>query len=214
MTEAGHCAQQAPLVCFDVFMAAVNPNKNEHAHSHCGCGTSEPVGRRSFFKGAATIVLGTAAIIAPIGAAISVMLDPLKRKAKAQGNMVRVASLSSVPADGVPRKFAVISSRTDAWNKFPNTPIGAVYLRRTDEKNVEAFNVVCPHAGGFIDYNTENKCFLCPLHNSSFALDGSIKDPKSPSPRPMDALKVEVRDGEIWVAFQNFLAGTREKIPA
>ena len=30
----------------------------------------------------------------------------------------------------------------------------------------------------------------------------------------MDSLKVEVREGEIWVAFQNFLAGTREKIPA
>lgn len=141
------------------------------------------------------------------------MLDPLHRKGGA-GTFIRVASLNSVPADGIPRKFAIVADRTDAWNQYPNTPIGAVYLRRPDDKTIEAFNVVCPHAGGFIDYNTQQNCFLCPLHDSMFSLDGSIKDPKSPSPRPMDSLKVEVRNNEIWVAFQNFHAGTREKIPA
>jgi Rieske Fe-S protein len=190
-------------------------SKQPDAHANCGCANHAPVGRRSFFKEAATICLGVAAILAPLGAAIAVMFDPLRRKSKAAAsNMVRVASLSSVPADGIPRKFAILADRTDAWNRFPNTPIGAVYLRRPDEKTVEAFNVVCPHAGGFIDYNAQNKCFLCPLHNSAFGLDGSILDPKSPSPRPMDSLKVELRDGEIWVSFQNFLAGTREKTPA
>jgi Rieske Fe-S protein len=193
---------------------AAESNPNPHTHGNCGCAGNGGVGRRGFFKGAATVVLGVAAILAPIGAAVNLLFDPLKRKSPAAANLVRVASLSSVPADGIPRKFAIVADRTDAWNKFPNTPIGAVYLRRTDDKTIEAFNVVCPHAGGFIDYNTQNKCFLCPLHNSSFALDGSIKDPSSPSPRPMDSLKVEVRDGEIWVAFKNFLAGTREKIQA
>lgn len=194
-------------------MSPADPNKTPEPHHNCGCGTHDSAGRRSFFKQAATVVLGAIAVIAPVGAAISVMLDPLRRKG-GTGSFIRVASLNSVPVDGVPRKFAVIADRTDAWNRYPNTPIGAVYLRRPDEKTVEAFNVVCPHAGGFIDYNTQQKCFLCPLHNSKFALDGSIKDPKSPSPRPMDALKVEVRNNEIWVAFRNFRAGTREKIPA
>lgn len=194
-------------------MSPEEPKQNAGAHHQCGCGTHDPAGRRSFFKQAATVVLGAVAVLAPIGAAISVMLDPLRRKG-GTGSFIRVASLSSLPADGVPRKFAVIADRTDAWNRYPNTPIGAVYLRRPDKDTVEAFNVVCPHAGGFIDYNTQQKCFLCPLHNSDFSLDGSIKDPKSPSPRPMDSLKVEVRNNEIWVAFQNFHAGTREKIPA
>jgi menaquinol-cytochrome c reductase iron-sulfur subunit len=189
-------------------------SKEPDAHANCGCAGHNPVGRRGFFKQAAVVIAGVVAILAPIGAAVSVILDPLRRRSKAAENLVRVASLESVPADGVPRKFAILASRTDAWNKFPNTPIGAVYLRRPDDKTIEAFNVVCPHAGGFIDYSAQNKCFLCPLHNSAFKLDGSILDPKSPSPRPMDSLKVEVRDGEIWVAFQNFLAGTREKIPA
>src|SRR4051812_15326899 len=193
-------------------MSPSAPNDKPDAHSHCDCAGS--TGRRGFFKQAATIVLGAIAILAPIGAAISVVFDPLRRNKASNTNFVRITSLNSVPADGLPRKFEVVAERTDAWNKFPHTPIGAVYLRRPDEKTIEAFNVVCPHAGGFIDFNTQQKCFLCPLHNSAFSLNGSIKDPRSPSPRPMDSLKVEVRDGEIWVAFQNFLAGTREKIPA
>lgn len=179
---------------------------------HAGCGCHRPE-RREFFKKAATVFFGAAAILAPVGAAISVLLDPLRRNAKS-GSFVRVASVNAVPNDGVPRKFAIVADRTDAWNKYPNTPVGAVYLRRSKDNQIEALNVVCPHAGGFVDYSAQSKCFLCPLHNSEFALDGSIRDPKSPSPRPMDTLKVEVRDGQIWVAFQNFRAGTREKIPA
>ncbi len=184
-----------------------------HAHTHCGCATTDRPGRREFFKKTLTIVVGMAAILAPIGVAISVLLDPLRRSGKGE-RLVRVASLNAVPIDGTPRKFAVVADRTDAWNKYPNTPIGAVYLRRTGDDKVEALNVVCPHAGGFVDYNAANKCFLCPLHNSEFSLDGTILDPKSPAPRAMDSLKVEIRDGEIWVAFQNFRAGTRDKIPA
>jgi menaquinol-cytochrome c reductase iron-sulfur subunit len=200
---------------FHSCMQASNAKEIAEPAAKCGCAKPLPgtAGRRGFLKKFAAVAIGAAAIIAPIGAALSVLLDPLRRRASGS-NFVRVASLSAVPSDGLPRKFAIVADRTDAWNKFPQTPIGAVYLRRTGEKTIEALNVVCPHAGGFVDYNAQEKCFLCPLHNSAFGLDGSIKDPKSPSPRSMDSLKVEIRDGEIWVAFQNFRAGTRDKIPA
>jgi len=45
-------------------------------------------------------------------------------------------------------------------------------------------------------------------------MDGTIADPKSPSPRALDSLTVKVdADGAVWVAFQNFQAGRRDKIP-
>ena len=44
-------------------------------------------------------------------------------------------------------------------------------------------------------------------------IDGTIADPKSPSPRAMDELEAEVRNGEVWVRFQNFRKGSPEKIP-
>lgn len=174
---------------------------------------SENLPRRSFFKEAAAIVIGGVATMVPAVAGLLVYLDPLRRKGQSTGNAIRVASLGALPNDGRPHKFPVISSRTDAWNKFPATPIGAVYLRRTGEKTVEALNVVCPHAGCFVDFVPSRDCFLCPCHNSTFAVDGAINDPKSPSPRPLDTLVVEIRGDDIYVQFQNFRAGVHEKIP-
>jgi menaquinol-cytochrome c reductase iron-sulfur subunit len=175
---------------------------------------SDSPSRRDFFKRSTAVALGVLAVVAPVTAGIAVLLDPLRRHGQDNGAFLRVATLAAVPQDGLPRKFTVSSSRTDAWNKFPNMPVGAVYLRRAGPDSIDAFNAICPHAGGFIDYMPDAKCYLCPLHNSRFALDGSIQSADSPSPRPMDSLAVEIRGDEIWVQFQNFQAGVRRKTPA
>ena len=170
--------------------------------------------RRSFLKQTLCIVLGGIATLVPIGAGVTFFLDPLRRKSGGgKGSPVRVASLQAIPNDGIPRKFSILASKTDAWNKYPNVPIGAVYLRRTKDDKVTAFNVVCPHAGCFVDFTAERNCYLCPCHNSTFALDGSINDPKSPSPRGLDPLEVQVRDNDVFVTFVNYRAGTHERIP-
>jgi menaquinol-cytochrome c reductase iron-sulfur subunit len=169
--------------------------------------------RRDFLKKACAAGIGGALVLVPLAAGVTVLLDPLRRKSGG-GQKVFVTSLNSLPNDGIPRKFSILASRVDAWNKFPNSPIGAVYLRRTGENEIEALNVVCPHAGCFVDFRTDKRDYYCPCHNSSFALDGKIADPKSPSPRGMDTLRVELRnEHEIWVEFQNFVTGHAEKIP-
>ena len=175
---------------------------------------NEKPDRRDFIKRAAAVFLGAVAALTPVAAGLAVLLDPLRRRGQGNGLWLRAASLAALPNDGLPRKFAVSADRTDAWNKYPNVPVGAVYLRRTGPQTVAAFNAICPHAGGFIDYVGQCHCFICPLHNSRFALDGSIQDPKSPSPRPMDSLAMEIRGDEIWVRFEDFQAGIRRKIPA
>ncbi len=176
--------------------------------------SSEPnPARREFLKKAAAAGIGTAIVLVPAGAGLTVLLDPLRQKA-AQRGMMFITSIDSLPKDGRPKKFAIVTGRTDAWSKFPNVPIGAIYLRRIGEKTVTAINVVCPHAGCFVDYRTEQKDFFCPCHNSSFALDGKISDAKSPSPRGLDDLEVEIRnEKEVWVRFQNFHTGRAEKTP-
>ncbi len=173
----------------------------------------EALPRRGFFKRAAAIAIGGVVGLIPALAGLLVFLDPLRRKNKIDTSAIRIASLSALPNDNRPYKFPVVSSRTDAWNKFPETPIGAVYLRRTGEKRVEALIVVCPHPGCFVDFVPSRTCFLCPCHNSTFAIDGAINDAKSPSPRPLDTLPVEIRGEEIFVKFQNFRSGVHEKIP-
>lgn len=167
--------------------------------------------RRGFFSKVAAMIIGTITMVIPSAAGLMVFFDPLRRKST-QNEKMRIATLDALPNDGVPRKFSILAARTDAWNKFSNSPIGAVYLRRTAESKVEALNVVCPHAGCFVDFRSDTKSFFCPCHNSSFSLDGKIADPKSPSPRAMDTLEAEVRNNEIWVKFQNFRTGQAEKV--
>jgi menaquinol-cytochrome c reductase iron-sulfur subunit len=169
--------------------------------------------RRDFFKKALAGLIGAIVGLVPFGAGLVVFFDPLRRKSAGNGK-VRVTSLEALPDDGVPRKFPVLASRIDAWNKYHEVPIGAVYLRRTTEGKVQAFNVVCPHAGCFVDFLPERGSFLCPCHNSTFAVTGRIDNPTSPAPRGLDSLETEVRDGkEVWVQFQNFQPGRPEKIP-
>jgi menaquinol-cytochrome c reductase iron-sulfur subunit len=180
---------------------------------HCDS-TPAPPDRRGFLKKVAANVLGALALLGPIGAGIAVLLDPARRKAVA-GTLVHVTSLPSLPEDGVPRKFPIVASRADAWNRSAAAAIGAVYLRREKGKPVQALNVVCPHAGCFVDYAPARSSYLCPCHNSTFALDGKINDPRSPSPRALDELTVEIRnENEVWVKFQNYRAGVAHKIPA
>jgi menaquinol-cytochrome c reductase iron-sulfur subunit len=174
---------------------------------------SPPPDRRDFISKAAAIVIGGSLVAAPAVAGLCVLCDPLRRKSEV-GATVLVANLNSLPEGGEPRKFPVVATLVNAWNRTPNVPIGAVYLQRLKDNKVRALNVVCPHAGCFVNYRTTDNDYFCPCHNSRFSVDGKILDPKSPSPRPLDELPVEIRKGtEVWVTFQNYRAGTHEQIP-
>ena len=170
--------------------------------------------RRKFLLGLGAVVAGALAGLAPLVAGVVALLDPLRRGSReGGGDWVRVTRLSALPEDGLPRKFTISTDRVDAWTTYRDTPVGAVYLRRTDD-GVTALNVVCPHAGCFVNLAPDQGRFACPCHRSSFALDGSINDPASPSPRDMDELEVEIReDDAVWVRFQNFQPGREEKLP-
>lgn len=177
-------------------------------------GASVPPDRREFLRGAAALALGGTALAVPGVAGLRVWLAPLGTRPDA-GAWTRVTTLAALPADGQPRRFPIVADRVNAWTRLPAAPVGAVYLRRTGETTVQAFNVVCPHAGCVVDFAPARGGFVCPCHNSTFAEDGSVNDPASPSPRGLDTLEVEIRDAdEVWVRFQNFRTGVREKIPA
>ena len=176
---------------------------------------TEPGGRRGFLVRLMAVVIGGLITVFPFAAGLLVFTDPWRRQASG-ARRVKVAALDDVPDDGIPRQFSVTENQVDAWNFFPNQPVGAVYLRRAKgQATPEALQATCPHAGCMVDFLKSDHVFKCPCHNSSFQPDGQIIQP-SPAPRPMDTLvcKVLDRDGvkEVWVEFQNFYTGSAEKI--
>jgi menaquinol-cytochrome c reductase iron-sulfur subunit len=198
-----------------------SPSSKENIESRLSGGES-PANppRRSvlvaFFAG----TIGLFLAVAPLAAGLATFLHPLaKRKPeKGEGKRLRVGTIDGVPSDGTPVQVPVIADLTDAWNREPNQPIGAVYLRKDPATGeLSCFNAICPHAGCFVGYDEGRRVFQCPCHTSAFQLDGEVIQP-SPSPRDMDALvivKEKLAEGEIWIDFQNYYPGkpTREAKP-
>lgn len=167
--------------------------------------------RRGFLvRGLALAVSGLISLV-PAAAGLVAFLDPLFRRGRG-AREVPVAPVAAVPDDGVPRQFPVIADRQDAWNYFPAQPIGAVFLRRIPgTEQVQALNATCPHAGCMVAYQPAADSFRCPCHSSRFKPDGSRILP-CVSPRDLDSLETEVRDGVVWVKYQDFYTGKAQKI--
>ena len=180
--------------------------------------TPETKDRRDFMAKSVAVVIGGFTAVVPFAAGLTVFFDPLWRTGSGS-TFIKVATKDSVPDDGIPRQFPVIANRTDAWNYYPDEPIGLVYLRREKGSDkIEALQAICPHAGCIVDFNIPNGQFQCPCHNSNFEPDGVRIDPEAcPSPRDLDILLVDPErlgqaEGEIWVEFKKFRAATSEKI--
>lgn len=178
-----------------------------------------------------------AAIGAVVGAVPAVFgtlffLDPLIRKPepaeaggdggnedgrprKVDGYIRMAVSVDALEENGPPQRYTVFDDIIDAWNKFPNQPIGSVWLRKI-EGQVIAFNTICPHLGCAIEHRSAENDFYCPCHTSAFELDGKKKNPIPP--RDMDDLDIKyegedwIQPGEIWIKYENYRAATSEKV--
>lgn len=185
--------------------------------------TTEPP-RRPFLVCLAASVAGALAALFPFAVGWGVVMDPWRRARSAAGNdasnankFLPVCPLDALPADGIPRQFAVIADATDAWTHALAQRIGAVFLTRSanDPLSVTAFSAACPHLGCAVDFDQSNNRFECPCHKSGFNKDGEKLF--GPSRRGLDRLSVEIDDKqgtkEIMVAFERFEAGIAERKP-
>lgn len=149
----------------------------------------------------------SALIAAAVGGPIAVaFFDPARRRTVTHGEgPTELAKLAELTI-GEPRKRDVLSAGIDAWDRTDAKPVGAVWLVRRDAARVDAYSVVCPHLGCAIGFDPAKKTFICPCHDSAFALkDGSRL--KGPAPRGLDPLPIEVKDGKVMVTYQEFIQG-------
>lgn len=171
--------------------------------------------RRGFMTQAGAIVVGSIVGLVPLVTAVCAALSPLFRKSKSTVEFVKVGMLDEVEPGGTPTRFTVRADRWDAWNFYPNEEVGGVYVRRPTPDETQCLTATCPHLGCSVAYDKASTEFRCPCHESIFNQQGKFE--KGASPRNMDSLDVEVRDGkdgkEIWVKFEKFKAGLDKPIP-
>jgi menaquinol-cytochrome c reductase iron-sulfur subunit len=146
--------------------------------------------------------------------AVLYLLDPLQKKGLRGPSSVPLTPLAEVPdisAGAAPLRVPVIvAEQHDAWNRLQEVRLGSVWLSKSGEQ-LSCFSTTCPHAGCGIDFDPDRRLFVCPCHGSSFALDGSRHD--GPSPRDMDRLEVEVKEGQVRCQFQRFRQAVAGKEP-
>jgi menaquinol-cytochrome c reductase iron-sulfur subunit len=168
--------------------------------------------RRGFLAKLSAVLLAVIAVAVPVVTGLVTFLNPWRQRG-AMAKYYRVTSLSSLSAGAPPSRFPVVSERSDAWNRLPAQTIGVVFLRRVDDKTVEAFQAMCPHAAGFVTFDAAGNEFVCPYHGARFTPDGARHDPHHcASPRDLDRLAVELRGDEVWVEYRTFATGTPQKI--
>ncbi|MCE9605925.1 MAG: Rieske 2Fe-2S domain-containing protein [Planctomycetia bacterium] len=180
--------------------------------------------RRSFLMEFFAAAIGGVVGLVPLAAGALVYFDPLRRK-KPAASAVPITSLDAIPdatnGDALIGIYKISANRQDAWNLYPNEPIGSVYLVvPKGTKEVKALNATCPHLGCFVDVNQSEGgySFLCPCHTSAFHGDGSRIMP-CVSPRDMDELVCKTEPNsdksgyDVSVVFQNFQPGLAKKTP-
>jgi menaquinol-cytochrome c reductase iron-sulfur subunit len=170
--------------------------------------------RRDFYR-LGSMALGAALSLGLAIPGVAYVLDPLRRKGS-EGSKQRLARLGQLK-EGVPKSFAIIAERRDAWVKYPPEPVGTVWLVRQPEgadPPVVAFTAECPHLGCAISLDPEGQGFECPCHRARFALSGEALNPVPP--RGMDRLEVELTDEDdptVVVHFRRYRTQLKEKVP-
>ncbi len=164
-------------------------------------------GRRRFLTMAAALAGTAVAALAAIPG-FSVILDPLLRRRGSADDFLPIGD-ASVLADH-PVSLPVIGEKVDEWTRAPHVQLGTVWLQKGEGDEIIAMSAECPHLGCKIDFDREHDQFVCPCHDSSFGLDGSVKE--GPSPRAMDRLTAEVRDGVIEVQFKRFRTQSEDQV--
>jgi len=161
--------------------------------------------RRGFLKliaGAFAALAGALATVPVLGSAVTPLLKPKPD----DGGLLRAAGLAEL-AEGVPKRVELTSVVVDGWTRAVGV-IGAVWLLKKPDGTVSALSTVCPHSGCSINQKSKST-YGCPCHDSTFQLDGAASD--GPSPRPMDALEVQVKDKDVFVKYRRYKIGVKEK---
>jgi quinol---cytochrome c reductase iron-sulfur subunit, bacillus type len=83
--------------------------------------------RRDIYRYATMAVGGLMGVVLAVPG-VAYVVSPLRKK-ETEGSLETLTRLNQLDV-GVPRSFAIIKERQDAWVKYPREPVGSVWLIR------------------------------------------------------------------------------------
>ena len=105
------------------------------------------------------------------------------------------SKLEEVPSDpvlvGPEDELPVGTSKTIRFGRYPALIINT-------SEGLRAYSAVCTHFACIVKWNSDENRIYCPCHDGFFEpLNGEVIS--GPPPTPLDPLKVEVVDGQIYI---------------
>jgi menaquinol-cytochrome c reductase iron-sulfur subunit len=168
-----------------------------------------PIPRRDFMR---WISAGGAAILSALVGVpvVGAFISPALQKPKKQ-DWIKVADDIALIDVGVPVRVDFVQSQDDAW--VENRALMSVWLYTENGRVFKAYNGRCTHLGCGFTLAADKKTFACPCHRGQFDIkSGAVL--AGPPPRPLDELKVEVRDDAVFVQYREFRLGIAEQVEA
>jgi Rieske Fe-S protein len=155
-------------------------------------------------SGAGATILGVLVGVPVLRAFVS----PALQKAKPD-NWIKVADDTALLDIGVPIRVDLVQTQDDAW--VESRALISVWLYTEDGDVFKAYNGHCTHLGCGFTLAADKKTFACPCHRGQFDIKtGAVL--AGPPPRPLDELKVQVRDAAVYVLYREFRLGVSERV--
>ena len=96
------------------------------------------------------------------------------------------------------KQVAKVSDITETAPKIIRVNKKPVILIKTKDGQIRALSAVCTHLGCLVEYHPELTRFHCNCHGSEFDLEG--KNISGPAPKPLQALRVEVKSDDVIIS--------------
>lgn len=165
------------------------------------------IGRRGFLQMTAAVAAAITAGVVGVPVVRAVASPALAKPVV--DNWVKVADDIAVLDIGVPIRVDFVQTQDDAW--ITNRALNGVWLYTEDGEKFKAYNGHCTHLGCGYMLAKDGKSFICPCHRGQFDIKtGAVLG--GPPPRPLDELETEVRDGSVFVKYQDFRLGVAERV--
>ena len=145
--------------------------------------------RRGFYL---TFIYGLWGLIGAALAAPALLYLLLPPKVRRESEWIDAADVTKLQPK-VPVEVVFRKNRVDGW-KITSEKETAWVVMLSAEQTL-AFGPQCTHLGCAYHWDEAKSEFLCPCHNSVFAMDGRVVS--GPAPRPLDRYETRIENGKL-----------------
>jgi len=152
---------------------------------------TETTSRRRFFVGAIYGIWAAISAALSIPAIVYLFFPPKARKAE---EWVQIGDTGRLTPN-VPVEMTFRKNRVDGWKVTSEK--STAWVVKDEASRIVAFGPQCTHLGCAYHWDDRKSQFLCPCHNSLFAVDGHVIS--GPAPRPLDRYELKVEGTKLSI---------------